>query len=135
MKFEKVDPYEVYEMAVSRPAHNYFVCYTLNNKQPYESCWVLKENGILMVAVFFRKTKLVQVVYKPEVDLMAYRDDFKQLFSEQEWHQAVVTGQVKDVFDALSEQIEYENGAVIASCEASDYHCKEIGRASCRERV
>ncbi len=121
MTFKDMNPYDIYEMALERPAINYFICYTFNNHQTYEKGWAIGERGKVDIAVLLRKTKLIQVLYDPHVNPMDYAVALSQLLSETDWLKAVVTKPVMEAITSASKVSEISKGAIIAACDVSEY--------------
>lgn len=126
MKFNEITPYDIYDMALERPAINYFICYTFNNRQTYEKAWAIGEKGKFEIVVLLRKTKLIQVMYEPSVNPMVYTAALSQLLSETDWVQAVVTKPVMEAITSATKVSEISKGAIIAACEVSDFKAKRF---------
>ena len=127
MKFNEINPYDIYDMALERPAINYFICYTLNNRQTYEKAWAIGDKGKFEIVVLLRKTKLIQVLYDPGINPMDYAEALSQLLSEVDWSQAVVTKPVMEAITSASKVSEISKGAIIAACEVRDFKAKRLG--------
>ncbi len=121
MAFEPIEAELLYPLALEDRARNYFICYTINNGQPYKGAWQYTVDGVPVVGVFLRKTGIVQIAVKPGFDLRPIKIDLETLLSEMPWKQANLSlSQARFIREMPFNMVEKE-GAFIAACTPSDY--------------
>lgn len=125
--FVKVSPQSLLDLALTDPARNYFICYTLLGNQPYEASWAIigneddPQSNTPNLAVFLRKSGLIQIAKQPTFDVEHYKLSLYRLLSEISWRQANVAEAFAKIIGDMPFQIQVEKGARIAKCTAIDY--------------
>ncbi len=121
MTFERVEAEDLYSLALTDTARNYFVCYSINNHQSYAAVWQFKEDGKPIIGVFLRKTGIVQIICEPGLYIENYREKLAYLLSKIPWKQAYVTTPFKRLIQGMEVETRVHEGAFIASCSPEKY--------------
>lgn len=119
--FVNVNPQSLLDLALLDPARHYFICYTLLGDQPYEASWAFFEDEKDRdpeLAVFLRKSGLIQIAKAPDLEIERYGWALEQLLSEISWRQANVSQDIAKLIEDMHFQTETGMGAKIAKCEA-----------------
>lgn len=121
MAFEPIEAELLYPLALEDSARNYFICYTINNGQPYKGAWQYVADGMPVVGVFLRRTGIVQIAVKPGFDLSSIKVDLEALLNEVPWKQANLAQSQAQLVREMPFKIVEKEGAFIAACSPSDY--------------
>lgn len=116
MDFVKVAAESLYELAALDYARNYFICYTLNNHQAYDSAYRLGDSDDPIIGVFVRKTGIVQIAVKPGYNPDKYKVELETLLSSITWKQINTSGKIAEVIKSMSFQKITYKGASISKC-------------------
>ncbi|HAS72897.1 MAG TPA: hypothetical protein DCS67_01990, partial [Clostridiales bacterium UBA8960] len=107
----------LYDLAREDIARNYFICYTIDNKQPYDKVWRIDKKNMStgestpVMGVFLRKTGLVQMAVKPDFSVDAYSVALKRLLSEIRWTQANVSEHIMNIITTMGFNVSTEKAA------------------------
>ena len=121
MAFEPIEAELLYPLALEDSARNYFICYTINNGQPYKGAWQYRKEGRPLVGVFLRKTGIVQIAVKPGFELSSIKTDLEALLKVVPWRQANLALSQAKLIREMSFEISEKEGAFIAVCSPNDY--------------
>ena len=122
MAFERATAEELYPLAMKDTAKNYFVCYSINNRQSYAAVWQLKEDDKPIIGVFLRKTGIVQIIQEPGIIIENYKEDLATLLGKTPWKQAFVTTPLMMLIQGMQVETRVHDGAFIAACTPEQYH-------------
>lgn len=130
--FVKVSPQSLLDLALTDPARNYFICYTLLGNQPYEATWAIHgkedtpQSSMPDLAVFLRKSGLIQIAKKTTLDVEHYKLPLYRLLSEIPWRQANVTEAFSKLIGDMPFPLQVERGAKIAKCKDVEYRATQL---------
>ncbi len=121
MAFERVSAEVLYTLALKDTARNYFICYSIDNHQAYAAVWQLMDGEKPIIGVFLRKTGIIQIAYEPGLVIENYKKAIESLLNRINWKKAIVTVQVKKLFQSMAIETRVDEGAIIVACSPQQY--------------